>query len=110
MQNFDAYNVALELLRSLRGVVVQLKGFDADAADQLVRAGTSVVNNLAEGSGRSGLDRKRFYRMAAGSANEIRAVLDGAAAWGWHLDDAHAREFLDREIALLWRLTHGKPR
>ena len=55
MQNFDAYNVALELLRSLRGVVVQLKGFDADAADQLVRAGTSVVNNLAEGSGRSGL-------------------------------------------------------
>jgi len=99
-----AYTNALEMIRSLRPVVERLKTYDADAADQLVRAGTSVVNNIAEGSRRAGKDRKRFYRMAQGSAGEILAVLDGAEAWGWHLETETARALLDRELALLWGL------
>ena len=108
MNTFVSYTNALELVRSLRPVVEQLKRFDADAADQLTRAGTSVLNNLAEGARREGKDQMRFYRFAHGSANEIRAVLDGADAWGWPLDAQHARAILDRELALLWGLTHRK--
>ena len=110
LHTFLSYTNALELLRALRPIVEQLKRFDADAADQLTRAGTSVVNNLAEGARRSGKDQLRLYRYAHGSANEIRAVLDAADAWGWPLDDAHARTVLDRELALLWGLTHPKPK
>ena len=110
MNTFAAYTNALELIRALRPVVERLKCFDADAADQLTRAGTSVVNNLAEGARRTGKDQLRLYRYAHGSANEILGVLDGADAWGWALDAAHARAVLDRELALLWGVTHPKPK
>ena len=110
MNKFAAYTVALDLIRCLRPIVIALKSHDADAADQLTRAGTSVLNNIAEGSRREGKDRLRFYRFAHGSANEIRAVLDGADAWGWPNEATLAREILDRELALLWGLTHPKPR
>ncbi len=68
-----------------------------------------MLNNIAEGARREGKDRLRFDRFAHGSANEIRAVLDGADAWGWSIDAAHARAVLDRELALLWGLTHPTP-
>ena len=110
MNKFVAYTNALELLRTLRPIVTALKAHDADAADQLTRAGTSVLNNIAEGLRREGKDRLRFYRFAHGSANEIRAVLDGADAWGWPIEATQARAVLDRELGLLWGLTHPKPR
>ena len=99
-----AYKNALDLIRSLRSVVAQLKGYDADCADQVLRAGTSVTLNIGEGSRRTGKDRKRFYRIAQGSAAEILAALDTADAWGWRVETAEARKLLDRELALLWGL------
>ena len=99
-----AYTVALDLIRSLRIVVEQLRTYSADSADQVVRAGTSITHNIGEGSRRSGKDPKRFYRMAQGSAGEILAALDTADAWGWKVDTAEARKLLDRELALLYGL------
>jgi hypothetical protein len=55
----------------------------------------------------SGKDPRRFYAYAHGSASEVRAVLDLAAAWGWPISDAEARRLLDRELALLWGLTRS---
>jgi four helix bundle protein len=47
------------------------------AKDQLDRASTSVVLNLAEGNGkRSFKDRSRFFDMARGSGVECAACLD----------------------------------
>jgi four helix bundle protein len=68
---------------ALRPVVAKLRQHSADAADQVERAASSIVHNLAEGSRRSGRDPKRFYAMAHGSANEILGALDVADAWGW---------------------------
>lgn len=46
-------------------------------ADQLTRASTSVVLNLAEGAGKhSKPDKRRFYLTARGSATESAALLD----------------------------------
>ena len=101
---FVAYQVALELIRALCPVVVQLRCYDANAADQVVRAGTSITLNLGEGARRGGKDGKRFYRMARGSAGEILAALDTADAWGWRVETAAARKLLDRQLALLWGL------
>src|SRR6185295_1016127 len=100
-----AYTVALDLIRALRPVVVQLRKHSPDAADQVERAASSIVYNIAEGSRRNGRDPKRFYDMAHGSAGEIRGALDVADAWGWQVDTENARVLLDRELGLLWGLT-----
>ncbi|HVK89503.1 MAG TPA: four helix bundle protein [Kofleriaceae bacterium] len=99
-----AYTNALQIIRTLRPIVEQLKSYDANAADQVVRAATSITHNVAEGSRRTGKDRKCFYRRAAGSASEVLAALDTADAWGWNVNTAEARVLLDRELALLWGL------
>ena len=100
-----AYDVALDLIRALRPVVVQLRKHSRDAADQIERAASSIVLNLAEGDRRRGRDPGRFFDMAHGSAGEIRGALDLADAWGWQIDSAQARALLDRELGLLWGLT-----
>ena len=51
--------------------------------DQLDRASTSIVLNLAEGNGKFTLpDRCRFFDMARGSALECAAALDVLTAKG----------------------------
>ncbi len=50
------------------------------------------------------------YESAHGSANEVKAALAVATSWGW-IDDAKLQlEILDRLLALLWRLAHGRGR
>lgn len=100
-----AYDVALDLVRALRPVVAKLRTYSADAADQVERAATSIVLNLAEGGRRHGRDPRRFFDIAHGSAGEIRGALDVAEAWGWQIESAQARTLLDRELGLLWGLT-----
>src|SRR5262245_7729987 len=100
-----AYTVALDLIRALRPVVAQLRQCSPEAAEQVERAASSIVHNIAEGSRRNGRDPKRFFDMAHGSAGEICGALDVADAWGWQVDSAQARALLDRELRLLWGLT-----
>ena len=108
MNNFVVYNVALELVRSLRPIVAELRTHSSNIADQIERAGTSLVLNLGEGNRRAGKDRRRFFVMAQGSASEILAALDVADAWGWIVDAQAVRALLDRERALLWGLVHPR--
>jgi four helix bundle protein len=82
--------------------------FDSNIADQIVRAATNVSLNISEGSKRAGKDRRGFYVIAQGSAKEVQGALDTAEAWGWHVDSLRARELLDRELAMLWRLCNGR--
>lgn len=100
-----AYEVALDLVRALRPVVAELRKYSADAADQVERAASGVVLNLAEGYRRHGRDPRRFYVMAQGSAAEVLGALDLADAWGWRIESEKARALLDRELGLLWGLT-----
>jgi four helix bundle protein len=51
-----AYQVALDLVRALRPVIVQLRSHIVDAADQVERAASSIVLNIAEGDRRNGRD------------------------------------------------------
>jgi four helix bundle protein len=69
------YRVALEFL-ALVPRLVPARGA-ADIRDQLERASSSVVLNIAEAAGRfSGPDKARFLAIARGSATECAAVLD----------------------------------
>ena len=49
----------------------------AHLADQLTRSSTSIVLNLAEGTGKfSKPDKRRYYLAASGSATESAAIFD----------------------------------
>ncbi len=107
-QRFHAYDAALALVAALRPVLEQLKQRDRALVDQLRRAASSVVLNIAEGNRRTGKDRLHFFRIAAGSAAEVRAALDVARAWGMIGAAPTAEAELDRVQAMLWRLTHPR--
>ena len=69
------YNVAIEFV-ALADLADELPRGRAYLADQLRRACTSVVLNIAEGAGEfAGAEKARFYRMAKRSATECAAVL-----------------------------------
>jgi four helix bundle protein len=103
---FEAFEVAIEVIGALRGLVDVIRVHDAEAARQIVRAASSVAANVAEGNRRVGKDRLHFFRIAAGSADEVRAHLRVAHAWGWIDRQAEqALGLLDRELAMLYRLT-----
>lgn len=104
---FDAFEVSLQLVRSLRAVLTRLHTRDTSLATQIKRAAASVPLNLNEGRRRTGKDRIHFWKIAAGSADEVRAALRVAEAFGYLELDAIAEplQFADRVLAMLWRLT-----
>ena len=105
---FHVYGAALGLVSALRPTLEELVKSDRNLAYQLRRAASSVVLNIAEGNRRTGKDRVHFFRIAAGSAAEVRAALQVAQAWGSNGDAPAAEAELDRVLAMLWRLTHRR--
>ncbi len=71
MKNFRTYDLAVGFYRT--STTLSVPGF---LRDQLLRAASSIVLNLAEGAGRqSWKDQRRFYRIAMGSLRESQAIL-----------------------------------
>jgi four helix bundle protein len=71
------YQRSLDLLERLDRILDAMPPGRAHIKDQLDRAGTSIVLNIAEGGGEfSPMEKQRFYRMAKRSATESAAVLD----------------------------------
>src|SRR6185437_8976577 len=101
-----AYQVALEVSTHLRHIVLKVRQHDAHLADQLRRAATNSVANLAKGQRRVAGNKRRAYENAHGEAREMLGCLDCALAWGYVVDDAQVRVTLDRLLALCWRLSH----
>ena len=71
-KNFRTYALAVEFYHSSMTI-----NLPRHLKDQLDRAASSIVLNLAEGSGRSSKkEQKRFFEIAFGSLRESQAVLD----------------------------------
>ena len=105
---FQALDVAIEFVAAVRPIIEVIARRDRDLTSQIKRAASSLPLCLAEGAQRIGKDRLHFYRIAAGSAAEVRTALFVAIAWGYieNVDAESALHLLDRVIAMLWRLTH----
>ena len=72
MNNFRTYELAVILFKNCQKL--HLKPF---LRNQLDRASSSIVLNLAEGNGRRTTnDRKHFFQIAYGSLKETVAILD----------------------------------
>jgi four helix bundle protein len=104
---FHVLEVSLEAVAALREPVRVLRSRNADLRRQIRRAGSSIPLNIAEGNRRVGKDRLHLWRVAAGSAEEVRVALHTAVAWG-DLDPARTTrplQLLDRVLAMLCKLT-----
>ncbi len=96
----------LSVLRLLRSSVDSIAAYDADLARQLRRASSSVLLNLAEGSGSFGGVRRARYRTALGSARETLACLRVGEALGYTgAVPAEVTDRMDRVIGTLVRVS-----
>jgi four helix bundle protein len=72
LTRFRSYQVAVQFYRQASHLKCP-----AHLKQQLLRAASSVVLNLSEGSARpSEPDRQRFYSIALGSTRECQSILD----------------------------------
>lgn len=108
MMKFQVLELSLEVVRSLRTVCARIKARDPDLARQLCRAASSLALNLSEGNRRTGKDKTYLFRVAAGSGDEARTCLRVAEAWGYvsPKDISIPLAFLDRVLAMAWKLTN----
>src|SRR5205823_7463617 len=67
---FHAHDRALDLLRSIRPLLPRLCAADKSLEDQLRRAATNVLLNIAEANRRKGRDRANRFRWALAEAAE----------------------------------------
>jgi four helix bundle protein len=76
-ERLDVYRQAIDFLARADQMIESLPRGNSALADQLQRAATSVVLNIAEGAGEfSANEKARFYRMSKRSATECAAALD----------------------------------
>ena len=78
-EKLHVYHKALDLVAIVHTLRPSWPSGYASLFDQLFRASTSVVLNIAEGAGEfSPRDKARFYRMALRSTTESAAAFDVA--------------------------------
>jgi len=107
---FQASELAFRAIRALPEVFQQLRGKDSELSAQLRTAAWSMVLNLEEGTWKAGRDRINRYRIAAGSAAEVRAGLRLATEWGY-VEVGLVREALtnlEQVLAILWTIVEER--
>ena len=103
-ERLDVYQVSREFLRWCQSAVVPRLRGKAWLKDQLLRAASSVVLNIAEGASQHSAGMKRrHFEIALGSAGECAAALDVASDLGVQIEGGHA--LIARVGAMLSRLT-----
>ena len=106
------YQRGLALVSLSRQVINEFPIGTGFLADQLRRASASVVLTFAEAYDKGSLaEQRRFFRMARGSAQEVRAILDVADRLGAIAPRRHAEgsELCDHIVRMLFRF-RAEPR
>ena len=104
---FIVQQKALEAAEGLQGVLPVLRKRDKDLFDQVRRAMNSVVLNIAEADGNDAGTARARFATACGSAKEVRAGLQLAAAYGYLGPSRLAKvdTALDEVCAMSWKLS-----
>ena len=100
---FLALDLSLDLIRGLRPTIELLRRKSPRLRRQLEDSLAGIVQNVCEGSGRTGGDRPALYRYGLGSLREVNGILLAAVAFGWLAEAPMAAE-RDRLGAILFGL------
>jgi four helix bundle protein len=105
-----AQSVALNMIVAIKPLVDAVARRDRNLADQMRRAAQSVVLNTAEGASSRGGNEAARYHSALASAEETRAALAVAKAWGYLEPGrvAPCEQLLRRVGGLLWGLVRRR--
>jgi four helix bundle protein len=112
-ESLDVYTVSTEFVALVAQMISDTPRGMSGLADQLRRAATSIVLNVAEGAGEfSPREKVRFYRMAKRSATECAAILDAVRIWDPQGDQRWAaavtleagRKLLLRTVSMLIKM------
>jgi len=75
-EKLDVYQKTLKLNQQIFALLKANSAIDDFLKDQIKRASSSILANIAEGAGRfNSTDKKRFYIISRGSAYESIALL-----------------------------------
>ena len=99
------------MIHEIKPLVEQTARHGKSLVNQIRRSASSVPLNVAEGLYSRGGNQLARFQDAMGSADETRAALKVALAWGY-IAPGNAQSVdqkLDRVVALLWGLAR-KPR
>jgi four helix bundle protein len=106
-EQLHVYRLALDFAALADEIVAQLPRGRSHLADQLSRASTSIVLNVAEGAGKfSKPDKRRYYITAIGSATESAAILDVCMRLNLASGSSHSagKGILERVVSMLVKL------
>jgi len=109
-ERLDVYHVALDFLVFANELIERLPRGRRHVADQLTRASTSIVLNLAEGAGKhSKADKRRYYLISRGSATESAALLDVCSRLKLlgDVEQKTGKEMLVRVVSMLIKLAQS---
>ena len=111
-EKLDVFRVAVEFAVEANLIIAGIPESKrrGDLANQLLRASTSIVLNIAEGSGEmSARDKRRFYRIARRSAAECAGILTLLVALDLATSEEihNARSTLLRVMAMLTSMTRN---
>jgi four helix bundle protein len=108
-EKLDVYQVAVEFVAKANDIVVRLPRGRGYLGDQLQRAASSIVLNVAEGAGKfSPADKSVFYTRARASANECAAVLDVCRKLNLVSDVETHKAILERISQMLTKLIKSR--
>ena len=106
-ERLHVYQAALDFVVVADATIEHFPRGKSHLADQLQRAATSIVLNIAEGAGKfSKLDKRRYYLSARGSTTECAAIFDilGRLAIVSPAAQAEAKQKLERIASMLIKL------
>ena len=109
-EKLDVYKAAIEFVVLVDEVIEHLPRGKAYLSDQLQRACSSVLLNIAEGAGEFSSNEKcRFYRMTKRSATECAGIFDICSRLQLIEEDRYAegRQLLLRIVSMLTKMAQA---
>ncbi len=106
-KKLKCYNLLLEAARNVPSILNKLPRGNAYIEDQIKRALSSAILNLAEGNGRrSPKERNRFFDISLASISETSAAIDIIVAYGYVAarTEMNFREILVRAYSMIFKL------
>ncbi len=106
-ERLKGYELLLDFAKKLPDMLKRLPRGNAYLEDQIKRALSSAILNLAEGNGRYGIkERNRFFDISLASIAEVASVIDIFVVYGYisKITGIESKNHLRRAYSMIRKL------